>query len=215
MLWIGLVSQTDRTCQDIFLFVSFVTRLVVDQYKDSLFKHFYFSSCFGFFVWKAVDIGCFPKIVGKLPPNHPFYPRVFHYFHHPFWGFSPYLLGNTHILNWWVAGRVQLGLPLCGSSLGPWLEDADDSIATSRCGASNGWVWRCGSSQVTPLEDERLEHSHEGLEDDFPFHGWFVGSMLIFQGVKVKITPLKFHCKEHSLCRPIVVYLKLCWTSNV
>ena len=30
----------------------------------------------------------FPKIM--VPPNHPFVHRVFHYFHHPFWGFSPY-----------------------------------------------------------------------------------------------------------------------------
>ena len=34
-------------------------------------------------------------IVGFLPPNHPFVHRVFHYFHHPFWG-SP-IFGNTHI----------------------------------------------------------------------------------------------------------------------
>ena len=25
-----------------------------------------------------------------VPPNHQFVHRVFHYFHHPFWGFSPY-----------------------------------------------------------------------------------------------------------------------------
>ena len=30
----------------------------------------------------------FPKNNG--PPNHPFVHRVFHYFHHPFWGFYPY-----------------------------------------------------------------------------------------------------------------------------
>ena len=29
------------------------------------------------------------KNMGK-PPNHPFVHRVFPYFHHPFWGFSPY-----------------------------------------------------------------------------------------------------------------------------
>ena len=26
----------------------------------------------------------FPKIM--VPPNHPMFNRVFHYFHHPFWG---------------------------------------------------------------------------------------------------------------------------------
>ena len=30
---------------------------------------------------------------GVFPPNHPFVHRVFHYFHHPFWG-TP-LFGNT------------------------------------------------------------------------------------------------------------------------
>ena len=38
----------------------------------------------------------FPKI-GVKPPNHPFVHRVFHYFHHPFWG--TIIFGNTHI---WV-----------------------------------------------------------------------------------------------------------------
>ena len=37
------------------------------------------------------------KNMGK-PPNHPFVHRVFHYFHHPFWGFSPYFWFNTHII---------------------------------------------------------------------------------------------------------------------
>ena len=42
-----------------------------------------------------MNIWLFPKIV--VPPNHPFVHRVFHYFHHPFWGFSPYFWFNTHI----------------------------------------------------------------------------------------------------------------------
>ena len=40
---------------------------------------------------KRISIRVFPKIV--VPPNHHFY-RVFHYFHHPFWGTR--ILGNTH-----------------------------------------------------------------------------------------------------------------------
>ena len=33
----------------------------------------------------------FPKRGGSFPPNHPFVHRVWsHYFHHPFWGCSPY-----------------------------------------------------------------------------------------------------------------------------
>ncbi len=34
--------------------------------------------------------------MGK-PPNHPLKNRVFHYFHHPFWGFSPYFWFNIHM----------------------------------------------------------------------------------------------------------------------
>ena len=44
-----------------------------------------------------MNIWLFPKIMGK-PPNHPFVHRVFHYFHHPFWGFYPYFWFNTHII---------------------------------------------------------------------------------------------------------------------
>ena len=36
----------------------------------------------------------FPKIVG-FPPNHPLQNRVFHYFHHPFWGTT--IFGNTYL----------------------------------------------------------------------------------------------------------------------
>ena len=35
----------------------------------------------------------FPKI--GVPPNHPYFNRVFHYFHHPFWGMP--IFGNTHL----------------------------------------------------------------------------------------------------------------------
>ena len=41
--------------------------------------------------------GCFPKIRGN-PPNHPWINRVFHYFHHPFWGgFSPYFWTHRYV----------------------------------------------------------------------------------------------------------------------
>ena len=40
-------------------------------------------------------MGVNPKIGGKNPPNHPLKNRVFHDFHHPFWG-TP-IFGNTHI----------------------------------------------------------------------------------------------------------------------
>ncbi len=48
-----------------------------------------FLSIFQFLIFKWV----FPKIM--VPPNHPFVHRVFHYFHHPFWG-TP-IFGNTQI----------------------------------------------------------------------------------------------------------------------
>ena len=38
----------------------------------------------------------FRKMVGKIPPNHPMFNRVFHYFHHPFC--FPPIFGNTHLV---------------------------------------------------------------------------------------------------------------------
>ena len=37
----------------------------------------------------------FPKIVG-FPSKIIYFNRVFHYFHHPFWGFPP-IFGNIHV----------------------------------------------------------------------------------------------------------------------
>ena len=37
----------------------------------------------------------FPKIM--VSPNHPFVHRVFHYFHHPFWGVNTPIFGNIQI----------------------------------------------------------------------------------------------------------------------
>ena len=39
----------------------------------------------------GTSYGCFQKI-GVGPPNHPHFNRVFHYFHHPFWGNYPLFL---------------------------------------------------------------------------------------------------------------------------
>ena len=38
----------------------------------------------GTFGW--IYLGVEPKIGVFTPPNHPLKNRVFHYFHHPFWG---------------------------------------------------------------------------------------------------------------------------------
>ena len=43
----------------------------------------------------CIILWVFPKIM--VPPNHPFVHRVFHYFHHPFWGPTP-VFGNTRII---------------------------------------------------------------------------------------------------------------------
>ena len=42
------------------------------------------------------DTWMFPKIM--VPKNHPFVHRVFHDFHHPFWG--TIIFGNTHIFQY-------------------------------------------------------------------------------------------------------------------
>ena len=41
-------------------------------------------------------MGVNPKIWGKFPLNYPFVHRVFHYFHHPFWGPIP-IYGNIQM----------------------------------------------------------------------------------------------------------------------
>ena len=41
------------------------------------------------------NMGCFLKS-WVFPPNHPLKNRVFHYFHHPFWG-NPPIFGSTPI----------------------------------------------------------------------------------------------------------------------
>ena len=66
--------------------------------------------------------GCFRRIVGFFPPNHPLNHRVFHYFHHPFWGYHPYFWISTHICKkGWIRqiqgnrlGKSQWWWPLSG-----------------------------------------------------------------------------------------------------
>ena len=42
-----------------------------------------------------------PPKIGGFPPKSSILIGVFHYFHHPFWGFSPYFWFNTH-MGWLV-----------------------------------------------------------------------------------------------------------------
>ena len=43
--------------------------------------------------WADMDVS---ENSGVFPPNHPIFNGIFHYLHHPFWGFPP-IFGNTHI----------------------------------------------------------------------------------------------------------------------
>ena len=52
-----------------------------------------FMSCLKLSLSKISSIWVFPKIWGKAP-NHPMFNRVFHYFHHPFWGVNTPIFGK-------------------------------------------------------------------------------------------------------------------------
>ena len=57
------------------------------------------------------NIWMFPKIVG-FPPKSSIFNRVFHYFHHPFWGYTP-IFGNTHMDDWVALMEDSLGFGGC------------------------------------------------------------------------------------------------------
>ena len=57
--------------------------------------YLYISYMYTFINTVYIYIWGFPKIVG-FPPKSRILIRVFHYFHHPFWGPTP-IFGNTHI----------------------------------------------------------------------------------------------------------------------
>ncbi len=72
-------------------FRSFFFSNLQDAKKPPMFQH----------IW------VFPKIM--VPPNHPLKNRVFHYFHHPFWGVkSLYFWFNIHM--WWWQRIVEKSL---------------------------------------------------------------------------------------------------------
>ena len=52
----------------------------------------------GFLLALASPFGCFQKLC-FFPPNHPWINRVFHDFHHPFWGLSPYFWKQPYFSN--------------------------------------------------------------------------------------------------------------------
>ncbi len=82
---------------------------------------------------EQTDVGCQPKNMGK-PPQIIHFNRVWnHYFHHPFWGFSPYFWKHpvgeilSQMLHVWIIylherwrlatfnGEMQVNIPLHGA----------------------------------------------------------------------------------------------------
>ena len=62
--------------------------------KSGETSSFWSSQMFYFWLEITFIIWMFPKIVG-FPPKSSIFNRVFHYFHHPFWGTT--IFGNTYI----------------------------------------------------------------------------------------------------------------------
>ena len=61
----------------------------------------------------------FPKNKGFYPPKSSHFSRVFHYFHHPFWGPTP-IFGNIHLMFLYLPGKSSNFIPikiLCGNLL--------------------------------------------------------------------------------------------------
>ena len=56
----------------------------------------------------------FPLLL--FPPNHPLKNRVFHYFHHPFWGIYPYLWKHPKGTTWESFSNTG---PPCNAELAP------------------------------------------------------------------------------------------------
>ena len=87
--------------------------------------------CFDLTFLDPIPFGCQPKNRG-FPPNHPIFNRVFHYFPHPFWGFSPISvvkigpLGDRWNIFWFLDGVEWDGLGKIRQATGydsdPWGE---------------------------------------------------------------------------------------------
>ena len=73
--------------------------------------------------WVNISIWVFQKI-WENPPSHPMFNRVFHDFHHPFWGFPP-IFGNIHIFSMQNRQAQQLLFAFRVDSwrTTPWIED--------------------------------------------------------------------------------------------
>ena len=85
-------SLANETSQDI----QGITTIAITTVSNSMRSRFALNCVFGgseslhqaFKTSRIWGKWVFPKIM--VPPNHPLKNRVFHYFHHPFWGKHPY-----------------------------------------------------------------------------------------------------------------------------
>ena len=90
----------------------------------------------------------FPKIGGEIPPNHPWINRVFHYFHHPFWGTHPYFWISTHI------DMIFAAFVFCWISFfWPSLNVCNNSIARLRMCRRNSRGTTKNSTELIPPKD--------------------------------------------------------------
>ena len=118
----------------------------------------------------------FPKI-GVGPPNHPFVHRVFHDFHHPFWGFYPYFWIDTQMNlmvlpcgrcehldlqhpheSKWVEGPPPRGRKVGGRSLQVFATGVPESVGS----------WRYDQKTViSDCESQTKTHTYSGWEHFF------------------------------------------------
>ena len=95
-------------------------KTIVSFWDGATWQVLYVSLLVSGMVLSRIIYGCQPKNNGKIP-NHPFVHRVFHYFHHPFWGENPpifwvgtYIYLSYQTLISWLE-MVELG-PMCGKN---------------------------------------------------------------------------------------------------
>ena len=81
----------------------------------------------GLTVWWCLVRWRFPKIM--VPPNHPLNNRVFHYFHHPFWGVSQFLVQHPDVTCQGEEGILMVRESLCNvdaETAGAWCLEVSD-----------------------------------------------------------------------------------------
>ena len=152
-------------------------------------------------------IWVFPKIV--VPPNHPFF-RVFHYFHHPFWGVkspyfwkhpyeSPLRLGRSQVPLRVMRPRDRTAAPHTGAISG--------SLDTLRCLACEISYLR-SSAWDTGLWCEEKPQRSVVLQAKKIYNEFKNGCMGFFHVLSTASNKLRtFHVFEHLDC-------EVCGTSD-